>query len=66
MKYTVGDAWAILKGRKSGNKDDAYNMLNTMRHSDYKRINKTQGRVAARVKSRVPRVGDRPDKRWSV
>jgi hypothetical protein len=66
MKYTIGDAWAILKDRKSGNKEDAYSMLDNMKPGDYKETNRQEGRVRARINKKAYRVGDRPNKRWTT
>jgi len=66
MKYTIGDAWAILKNRKSGNKADAMGMLKSIKPDEGKMLNRQQGRVRARIKKTAYRLGDRPDKRWSV
>lgn len=66
MKYTIGDAWAILKNRKSGNKADAMGMLKSIKPDEGQMINRQQGRVRARIKKTAYRLGDRPDKRWSV
>lgn len=66
MKYTIGDAWAILKDRKSGNKADAEGMLKNIKPDEGKMINRQQGRVRARIDKKAYRLGDNPDKRWSV
>lgn len=67
MKYTIGDAWAILKNRKSGNKADAEGMLRSIKPDEGEMMNRQQGRVRARINNKKPyRLGDRPGKRWSV
>ena len=67
MKYTIGDAWAILKDRESGNKEDAMSMLKNLKPDEGKMINRQQGRVRARIASKKPyRIGDRPHTRWAV
>lgn len=66
MKYTIGDAWAILKDRKSGNKAAAEGMLKSIKPDEGKMINRQQGRVRARIGKKSYRLGDKPDKRWSV
>lgn len=66
MKYTIGDAWAILKGRKSGNRSDAEGMLKNIKPDEGKMINRQQGRVRARIDKKAYRLGDRPNKRWTI
>lgn len=63
---STGLAWAIAKGHKSGNKEEALNFLNTLSLDQYRAQNKAEGRVRARIRSKPLRVGDRPRKRWSV
>jgi len=66
MKYEIGTAWAILKGKKSGNKEDALRMLNSRSPGNYKEANRQQGRIRARLHKKAYRIGDTPEKRWAV
>lgn len=66
MKYEIGTAWAILKGKRSGNKDDAYRMLDNLKPAEHQQINRQQGRIRARIDKKAYRIGDRPNKRWTV
>jgi hypothetical protein len=54
---SVGRAWAILKGRLSGNKEEAHAFLNQMPKQEYLERNRTESRTRGKIRKRRRQMG---------
>lgn len=66
MLRSVGHAWAVLKGKRSGDPMRAYEFLSSMSPAEYRRKNRAEGKVRARIKAKPLKVGQSPRTRWST
>lgn len=61
MASSVGHAFAILKGRATGDREDASRYLNEMSPTQLIMRNRSESRIRARIKKRKDlRLGHRP------
>jgi hypothetical protein len=67
LMQSVSLSWAILKGHKSGNLEDAAKFLGSLSPQEEKARNRSEGRVRARIRRKtLTPMGGRPRKRWAV
>lgn len=64
---SVNKSWAVLLGRSKGDPKEAEKFLSSMSPDRRQAIGRMESRQMGRLRSRmVPRVGDKPRRRWAV
>lgn len=63
---SVGISYAILAGRKTGDRDKARRFLNSLPPGERRQRNRVEGRVRARLGASPVKMGRRPRKRWTT